>query len=137
MVFGQIWMPLPIFKVARSSHWIATEVGIKECARALLLHPSCWKQQISRFVLSPQEAFLGCLVFLVLTMSFPSPHYVISYLRHSHTPFFMCSRRCEFHCWFPAVAFPISPQQGPCCHHWWQRPHLPPAPNPHGTSKEL
>lgn len=79
--------------------------------RAVLLHPSCWKQQISSSVLSPLEAFLGCLIFLALTVSFPSPHYVVLYLRQSHTPFFVSSRRCEFHAGSQPFSFPSPPSK--------------------------
>lgn len=79
--------------------------------RAVLLHPSCCKQQISTFVLSPQEAFLSCLISLVLTMSFPSPHHAVLYLTQSGTPFFMFSRSCEFHSGSQPCSFPSPPSK--------------------------
>lgn len=79
--------------------------------RAVLLHPSCCKQQISTFVLSPQEAFLSCLISLVLTISFPSSHHAVLYLTQSGTPFFMFSRSCEFHSGSQPCSFPSPPSK--------------------------
>lgn len=77
MDFARIWVHLPVFKVAHStnaaSDWIATEVGIKACAR----HQGCAAPaqllEAANINVCPEETFLPCLVFLVLTASFPSP----------------------------------------------------------------
>lgn len=44
-------------------------------------------------------------------MSFPSPHYFVLYWKWSCAPFFMCSRRCEFHAGSQPCSFPSPPSK--------------------------